>query len=416
MTGPIDLETARERLERTRGKLFEGDKPKNGGKAGAGQGPRKNADIINAADLCKKEFAPVLWVVPGLLPAGVAILAGAPKTGKSWLALDFGIAVAVGGAVLGKVQVDPGDVLYLALEDNQRRLKSRLLKRLGTDLAPANMELATEWARIDQGAADRLNEWLIGHPAARLIIIDTLARIRPPSKAKDSLYESDYAIGAALLRLASDHDVSIVLIHHTRKGGAEDPLELISGSTGLTGGVDNVMVLQRVRGTDEASLFVTGRDIENEAKYALAWDSRMAAWTVTGEGPHVGLSPERRAVFDIIAKYGPITGRDITSVLRPGVAITKDCKEWSSVRFLLKKLTDAGLIQNTSQGYINANTTHTANTTHAAYTELECERDQGRVSGTSKTAHTSQAKYGAASGDGVSGVSDSTNRPYSEDF
>jgi phage/plasmid primase-like uncharacterized protein len=313
--------------------------------------PRKKTDLITAADLCAKHFNPVRWIVPGLLPAGLTILAGAPKTGKSWFALDLAIAGATGGAVLGKVQVDPGDVLYLALEDNQRRLKSRLLKRLGGESAPDNLELATQWARLDQGAVDRLKEWLIGHPAARLIVIDTLARIRPPSNAKNNTYESDYAVGVELLQLAAEYNVAIVLVHHTRKGEADDPLELISGSTGLTGGVDNVMVLQRVRGTDDATLFVTGRDIENENKYGLSWDSQIAAWRVTGEGPHVGLSPERRAVFDIVAEHGPINGREVTQLLHPGVEITRESKEWKATRRLFGKLEDAGLIQNTTNGY-----------------------------------------------------------------
>jgi hypothetical protein len=319
---------------------------------------------VSAANLCATVFAPVRWAVPGILPAGVTLLAGAPKAGKSWLALDFGIAIASGGKVLGKTEVDPGAVLYLALEDNPRRLQSRLKKRLAGAAPPGNLYFKTEWPRVDQDAAERLQEWMARHPDTRLIIIDTLARIRPPSKKSQQLYEADYAIGKALLRLASDKDVAIVLVTHTKKGQADDPLELISGSTGLTGGVDNAIVLQRTRGSDEASLYVCGRDIDKEAKYELQWDQQTAAWTVTGEGPHVGLSPERRRVFDIIAEHGPINGKEITRSLHPGVDITRGCREWTAVRQLLNKLQDSGFITPAADGFITttAHTTTTGNT------------------------------------------------------
>jgi len=306
---------------------------------------------ISAQELCAKEFPPIKWAVPALIPAGAALLAGAPKIGKSWLALDISIAVASGGAVLGKIQVDPGTVLYLALEDNERRLKSRLLKRLGDAPIPDALHFKTEWPRLDQGAAERLRDWMDCHPDTRLVIVDTLARIRPPSNGKKTLYTEDYDIGKPLLDVARDYGVAILLVHHTKKGESDDPLEMVSGSFGLTGGVDNVLILQRNRGTNEASLYVTGRDIEHETKYGLGWDGLLAAWSLEGQGPQVGLSPERRRVYDIIAKHGPITGRDIASALHPGVALTRDAKEYTSTRFLLKKLVDDGVIHNTPHGY-----------------------------------------------------------------
>lgn len=316
------------------------------------------AGMISAAQLCARTFPPIRWAVPGLLPAGVTLLAGAPKTGKSWLALDLAVAVASGGLALGQTPVDPGQVLYLALEDNLRRLQSRLLKRLAGAPAPETLEFATEWPRLDQGAVDRLKEWLDQRPGARLIIIDTLARIRPPTKSNKGLYEADYAIGQALLKLAADYGVAIVLVHHTRKGDASDPLELISGSTGLTGGVDNVIVLKRARGADDATLYVTGRDIEHEAEYGLKWTAQTAGWTLTGQGPHIGLglSPERRALFDLIAQHGPISGKDLAVRLHPDVTLTRESKEWVAVRKLLAKLAEQGLIRRTAAGFVVAGT------------------------------------------------------------
>ena len=111
---------------------------------------------FTAADLMREELPPVRWAVPGILPEGLSLLAGKPKLGKSWLALGLAVAKASGGLALGKIPVDRGGVLYLALEDNRRRLQNRLRKVLGGDAAPEGLHIATEWARVDEGGADAL--------------------------------------------------------------------------------------------------------------------------------------------------------------------------------------------------------------------------------------------------------------------
>jgi RecA-family ATPase len=108
---------------------------------------RQRADIaetngkpatFTAAELMAMELPPVRWVIPDILPEGVTFLAGKPKMGKSWMALGLGIAVATGGVALGTKQVEQGEVLYLALEDNRRRIHNRLNKLLSGRTAPAN--------------------------------------------------------------------------------------------------------------------------------------------------------------------------------------------------------------------------------------------------------------------------------------
>jgi hypothetical protein len=133
-------------------------------------------------------FRPVTWTVRGLLPEGLTLLAGKPKMGKSWLALELAVAVATGGVALGQIPIVPGEVFYLALEDNERRLHRRLAQVVGEVPALRSLSLATDWARLDQGGEEHIADWLRQHPAARLVIVDTLAKVRPPALQRGPLY------------------------------------------------------------------------------------------------------------------------------------------------------------------------------------------------------------------------------------
>ncbi len=163
---------------------------------------RNRTQPITAAELMDMEFEPTRWVVPDVLPEGLSLLVGKPKKGKSWMALGMCEAVAVGGVALGTKRVDEGDTLYLALEDHQKRLQKRLKKVLDGRPAPERMHLHTEWPRLDEGGAEQLDEWLTEHPDARLVVIDTLAKIRKPASGAN-VYAEDYAALEQLLPLAA---------------------------------------------------------------------------------------------------------------------------------------------------------------------------------------------------------------------
>src|SRR5262245_57204468 len=135
--------------------------------------------VITAAELMRKQFPPIKYVIPNLIPEGLTILAGRPKVGKSWLALDVAIAVAASRICLGDKKPVQGDVLYCALEDNQRRLKWRCNKLLGADAPPERLTLMTQWRRIDKGGVEDLEDWIAEHPEVRLIILDTFAGVKP---------------------------------------------------------------------------------------------------------------------------------------------------------------------------------------------------------------------------------------------
>ena len=160
-------------------------------------------NIITAPELVQKEFKPIQWAVDGILPEGVTLLVGAPKLGKSWLCLNLAVSVALGGKAFGKVDCQPGNVLYLALEDNQRRMKRRLLA-MDFDDPPANLEFSFDWFRLGDEHGDAyIAKWLNQHSDARLIIVDTLKKIRKRVNGSSNLYDSDYEALEPLLTVTT---------------------------------------------------------------------------------------------------------------------------------------------------------------------------------------------------------------------
>jgi hypothetical protein len=267
--------------------------------------PVPKVETFTAAQLLAMDLPEPRFAVQGVVPEGLTILAGKPKLGKSWLALNLALAVATGGVALGEIHVEQGDVLYLALEDNKRRLQDRLRKLLDRqDVAPPErLTLAREWPRQNKGGLDAIGEWVDAHKEARLVIIDTWARFKPPRFGRSNEYEEDYRHGGEVKSLADRHGVAILTLHHCRKMAAADPLEEVSGTLGLTGVADGVLVLRRERGEADASLFVTGRDLE-EQDLALHWDAQFALWSVAGHAEEFRVSKQRKEVLTLLAKAG----------------------------------------------------------------------------------------------------------------
>ena len=294
--------------------------------------------IYTALELQSKVFEPVKWAIPDILPQGAALLAGSPKIGKSFLALNLASSIAEGGIALGDILTEQGRVLYLALEDNERRMKERFGKLQSDDIPwPDTLSIAHDWPRLHEGGIPAIEQWLMANPDARLVIIDTLAKFRPPKGKTESVYESDIAIGHGLARLAEQYGVAILLIHHTRKLEADDPLDTISGSLGLSGGMDSVLVLKRSRGTAEAELFVTGRDIKEEKTHGLTFDTPTCSWIRTLTGAETFHTQERHEVFNIINQLGPIGTLDIAREIH-GPEIAYKGKEYERVRFQVRRL------------------------------------------------------------------------------
>jgi hypothetical protein len=304
---------------------------------------------IDAAALWGMKHPDPKWAVPGFIPEGVTILAGRPKAKKSWLMLGTALAVACGGVALGSIQVSQGDVLYLALEDAKRRLTQRL-KNINPEEAPpaGRLTFYTEWPRLHLGGAVRIKQWLGEHPQARLVVIDTLAKVRPPNSKTGNAYTDDYIVGETLTEITRLYGVAIVVVHHVRKLDADDPIDLISGSLGLTGSVDGYIVLRKEPGAADAFLYVNGRDIEEEGNYALEWHNPTCTWHLKeGEARIYKLSPERKRVIDLLTEHGPLGTKEVAELLNPGIEIKdpKTSREYRKVQFLLHRLRDDDYIQ-----------------------------------------------------------------------
>jgi len=270
-----------------------------------------------------KQLPPLRWAVRGIVPEGLTLFAGKRKMGKSWLALGLALAVTSGRPALGAVSVEPGPVLYLALEDHERRLPDRLTLSLAGQSAPTDLELATACSRPDRGGLKDIERWLHMRPTARLVIVDTFTRVRAPSRAGSNVYQEDYQAIGGLKALAERFHVAVLVVHHKRKGVALDPVDEISGSTGLPGGADTLMVLERQRGTDKAIVYLSGRDVE-ERELALTFDGARGAWHLSvNTRATTHLSSERRAVLEALEALDPAPGTPPTD--RPDGGETPYC-------------------------------------------------------------------------------------------
>ncbi|WP_374139805.1 AAA family ATPase [Sphingomonas sp. 32-62-10] len=271
-------------------------------------------DGVSARALMTMTFPPIKFIVPGYIVEGLTIFAGAPKLGKSWACLGFGIAVASGGMAFGSIRCEQGAVLYLALEDNPRRLQSRL-KQLRLPEMPEALTLQTEWPSLDGECLHEIETWLDGTPTARLIIIDVFARIKSAIGSKEAQYEADYRSITALQQLAGRHGIAIVLVHHTRKMDAEDPFDAVSGTRGLTGAADSVLVLKRDGVGESAVLYGRGRDL-HEIETAMEFDRNTGSWRIRGDASSIAKTPERQDILDLLGRaIDPMTPTQIASAL-----------------------------------------------------------------------------------------------------
>ena len=232
--------------------------------------------VVSMEDIYGMVFTGKPWIVDGLLHTGLYILAGAPKLGKSFLVAQIAYHVSTGRPLWGH-PVHQSPVLYLALEDDHRRLQSRLFRMFSVE-STTNLYFSIEAKKLRKGLEEQLKTFLMEHPDTRLIIIDTLKKVRDGDDDSYS-YGRDYEDIGLLKKFADENGVCLLIVHHTRKQGDEnDQFNMIAGTTGLTGAADASFLLTKHRRTDtDATLQLTGRDVQDQ-KFYLSRDRSRLTW------------------------------------------------------------------------------------------------------------------------------------------
>jgi hypothetical protein len=236
--------------------------------------------MVTGAWLDAQDFPPLEWSIPGVVPEGFGLLVGPPKLGKSWLVAGLGLACASGGKAFGRISVARRPVLYLALEDGHRRLQSRFRRLMCGERIPAEIHVITKAKQFE--VLPMIEEFVLRHHDQKpLVILDTLGRAKAARQPGADSYQVDYAIGS---RLKDAIDIAqggtLLVVHHSRKAESADFIDAVSGTQGIAGSADFVLVLSRKRHSDDGVLAVTGRDVD-ENEYALTTDS--GRWSLDGD-------------------------------------------------------------------------------------------------------------------------------------
>ena len=233
---------------------------------------------ISMEELYDTAYPPRVPIVEGLIFNGTYLFVGAPKVGKSFFMAQLGYHVSMGIPLWG-FPVTKGTVLYLALEDDYARLQRRLSKMFGME-GSSNLHFATQSKALNQGLEEQLHKFVKEHEDARLIIIDTLQKVREASGDKLS-YGNDYEIVTKLKRFSDQYGICLLVVHHTRKMESSDSFDMISGTNGLLGAADGAFIMQKEKRTEnKAVLEVAGRDQQDQRLF-LNFNREQCVWELT---------------------------------------------------------------------------------------------------------------------------------------
>ena len=260
--------------------------------------------LVSAAELQTREFPEPVAYIDGLVLEGLGIFGGKPKLGKSWWALRAALAIASGGVAFGNPNrnVEQASVLYLALEDGEKRLQNRLGKLLlPHETWPKDLKFVTEWPRFDADGLDLLAE-IVDKDGYKVVFIDTLGRVRNPRKGRDSYQEDNNAIARIHDLVRSRPGLAIQIIHHNRKDDhPDDYVDALSGTTGITGVVDHIAVLTRGRGEADAVIHFTSRDAK---EHDTAFELTDGMWSELGDAAVYEQTKARRLLLYALDELG----------------------------------------------------------------------------------------------------------------
>lgn len=281
------------------------------------------SSVRDGAWLDQQIFLPIRYAVPGLIAEGFTILVGSPKVGKSWLTLATLLSVATGGRVLGRIPVRQGRVLYLALEDGDRRMQDRARHLMSGEALPPLFHYVTN-VRPDE-VLHLIDAFLLHNSDTTLVVVDTLGKVMPPVLPSETTYQRDYRIGGKLKEIADSRPgLAVVVNHHDRKADSNDFVERVSGSNGLAGSADTILVVSRQRVISDGTISVVGRDV-HEGEYAVIFDNGF--WTLDGADladasrrlrereATTELSDLSMKVLEFVNRTGPCRAADVADEL-----------------------------------------------------------------------------------------------------
>lgn len=313
---------------------------------------RERVEGVSGSDLAVKEFPPLVYAVDKILPQGVALLAGSPKAGKSFVTLEMAVGVATGGKCLSELDCTQGDVLYVGLEDSERRLKDRIHLMMEGEIPDLSR---IEFQTIDSGwiggntGMEWMEEWATEVEDPRLIVIDTLRKAEPDLDEARNQYIVEQEVMLRYKRFADRHNLTVLLVHHNNKTADDgDWLNRLSGTKGLTGGADTLLYIDYKRGEREGFLRIEGRDVVaddlpiHKPRGRPFWIATTAPDTLAGEAwadepanhPTVELSARQREILAFLgagkrtpeefrgAFTGDDVGREVNDLVRWGLVRT----------------------------------------------------------------------------------------------
>jgi hypothetical protein len=296
-----------------------------------GSKPKLKLVTTSLQETYRKDLPPPAAIIERTVYQGLTILAGPPKVGKSFLALDLANSVASGEPALGSLIVKrPGRVLYLSLEDGERRIRKRTRQMIATDQYLDRVQMVYDLPAplSDEGGLEALNHE-IHDGQYELVIVDTLVKAFPQERGASDLFRADYRQIDALKGLADNNSVALLVIAHTRKEEAEYALNAVAGTSGLTAAADAILILAKT--SSGAKLQVISRDID-ESEFSLVRDATTSGWKIAAEGPGPIPNDGKQRILSLLRDQGPLTSNEIQQTLAD--------ENGSTVRSWIRRLGD----------------------------------------------------------------------------
>ena len=273
----------------------------------------KPLKVDNVSNLANKEFETIDPLIDHFLPGkGLYLLCGSAKVGKSWMALQIALCVST-GTKLWNYDTEKKEVLYFCLEDGEKRLQDRLFSI--AEEWPKELMYTTQANPIGNGLEEQLAQQLVEHPNTGLFIIDTLAAVRCEQDTADintkNPYYGDYKTIAPLQKFCEEHNVTILLVHHTRKMRSVDPFDDILGTNGIFGAADGAFIFRRETADADVKLHIRSRDME-ERVLTLRFNNTLSHWELSKENTPIEdafqTDEDLRKVLDYLKVHGSYDG------------------------------------------------------------------------------------------------------------